>query len=167
MSEPEPIEAMTPRQERFGRWMIRHVARWQAVVYQLSKGRWGRRFLGAGQVGLLTFTGRRSGRRRTVPLVYARDGERVFLAASQGGMSTHPMWYHSLRESPEVWFQIGAEKRAMRVREVDDDAERQRGWRQLCAVYPAFDEYRRRAALSERAIPLLALEPAPAAGEAK
>ena len=162
MNEPsKAIEVMTVGQERFGRWLIRNIARWQVGVYRLSKGRLGKSFRG-GQVGLLTFTGRRSGRSRTLPLVYARDGERVFLAASQGGMSTHPLWYRSLQENPDVRFQIGAETRAMRVRHAEGEAETESGWSRLCAVYPDFDEYRQRATLCERVIPLLVLEPASA-----
>ncbi len=162
MSEPaKPIVPMTPQQERIGRRIIRIIGRWQVRIYRLSQGRLGKTFNG-GPVGLLTFTGRRSKQLRTLPLVYAKDGDRVWVGATQGGMSTHPLWYHSLREYPDVWFQIGAEKRPMRVRDAEA-AELEDGWGMLCAVYPEFSEYRQRAALSGRTPPLLVLEPNPTA----
>lgn len=45
---------------------------------------------------LLTTTGARSGERRTTPMGYLPDGDRLIVWASNGGSPTHPGWYHNL-----------------------------------------------------------------------
>ena len=151
------VKVFTPGQERFGRRIIKVIARLQVLVYLLTGGRVWNRFNG-GPVALLKYTGRRSGKYRTLPLVYAEDGENVIFAASQGGMSKHPIWYHNLVANPFVKVQIGSKARKMKMREPEGD-ERDRLWSRLDAVYPDFAEYRERAKLNNRVIPLLLMEP--------
>jgi F420H(2)-dependent quinone reductase len=68
---------------------IRLVARavvWlHLTLYRLTNGRIGGRFIAGSPILLLTTTDRRTGKRRTRPLAYARDGERMMLCASNGG----------------------------------------------------------------------------------
>jgi F420H(2)-dependent quinone reductase len=66
------------------------------TLYRLTNGRIGGRFIAGSSILLLTTTGRRTGKRRTRPLAYVRDGERYVLCASNGGSPTHPGWYHNL-----------------------------------------------------------------------
>ncbi len=153
----QTIKAMSSDQERFGKWIIRALCRLQTGVYRITGGRLWNTFLG-GPVGLLGVTGRHSGKLRTVPVVFAEEGRRVLLAASLGGMSTHPSWYFNLRESHTANFQIGAHNRPMLVRLATADEE-EGLWFHLDRVYPAFAEYRERAALAERHIGLFVLEP--------
>ena len=49
---------------------------------------------------LLTTTGRTSGEPRTTPLIYAEDGDRYVIIASQGGAPEHPGWYRNLPRIP-------------------------------------------------------------------
>ena len=65
-------------------------------LYQLTNGRIGGRFIAGSPILLLTTIGRRTGKRRTRPLAYVRDGERYVLCASNGGSPAHPGWYHNL-----------------------------------------------------------------------
>jgi deazaflavin-dependent oxidoreductase (nitroreductase family) len=51
--------------------------------------------------------GARSGLRRLAPLVYRREGDRIFVFASKGGSDTHPDWYHNLKADPSVTIEIG------------------------------------------------------------
>ncbi len=67
------------------------------MLYRLTNGRIGGRFLGGTSILLLTTIGRRTGKRRTRPLVYVRDGERLVLCASNGGSPRHPAWYLNLQ----------------------------------------------------------------------
>ena len=60
------------------------------TLYRLTNGRVGGRFIAGSPILLLTTTGRRTGKRRTRPLAYGRDGERYVLCASNGGSATHP-----------------------------------------------------------------------------
>src|SRR5579859_3153410 len=67
-------------------------------------GMWeGRRLL------LLTTTGAKSGQRRTTPLAYLPDGDRLLIFGSKAGMPTHPDWYHNLVAHPDVNVEVGAE----------------------------------------------------------
>ena len=45
---------------------------------------------------LVTMTGARSGKRRTIPLMYVPYREGLLLVASQGGAPKNPVWYHNL-----------------------------------------------------------------------
>ena len=156
-SAKKEVELMTPGQERFGRRFIRTIAKVQVFLYRASGGRIAKTFNG-GQVALVTMLGRRTGRRITLPLVYAEDGKNILFAASQGGMSTHPIWYHNLVANPDVEIQIGQKRMKCRMREATD-AEAPALWAKLETVYPDFAEYRERAKLSQRKIPLLIMEP--------
>ena len=56
---------------------------------------------------LLTTTGAKSGRERTIPLTYFdRDG-RIFIIASKGGAATDPAWFHNLVANPDVVAEFG------------------------------------------------------------
>ena len=58
---------------------------------------------------ILQTTGARSGLGRLAPLVYRREGDRIFVFASKGGSDTHPDWYHNLKANPTVTVEIGSE----------------------------------------------------------
>src|SRR6185437_14619495 len=94
------------------RFMMRAAGSLHRGLYRLSGGRLGRA-LGPMQVLLLTTTGRKSGKARTWPLTYFRDGDRLLLVASAGGEPKHPAWYLNLRANPAVTIQLGRHKRRM------------------------------------------------------
>ena len=117
----------------------------------LSGGTW----LRGAPVMLLTVVGRKTGRQLTVPLLYLRDGERVIVVASKGGMDQHPLWYLNLVANPEVVAEFGTENRRMRAHTVDDE-ERGRYWPDLVAMYRDYADYQAR---TERKIPVVVLSP--------
>ncbi len=51
---------------------------------------------------LLGTTGAKSGQRRTNPLAYMDEGDRLIVIASFAGAPSNPPWYHNLRANPEV-----------------------------------------------------------------
>jgi len=124
-------------------------------VYRASGGRLGGKFLHGAPVMLLTTTGRKSGKRRTSPLLYMRDGENVVCVASKGGMPRHPLWYRNLQANPEVEIQIGTEVRRMKA-VVATPEQKAQYWPRLVAMYPDFDDYQAR---TERDIPVIVLSP--------
>lgn len=136
--------------------ILRLLSRLNVGVYRLTHGRVGGRFLRGAPVCLVTTVGRRSGTRRTVPLIYLEDGERVVLVASQGGMPRHPLWYRNLETHPEAEVQIGRRRRRLRARTASPE-EKAALWPRLCAVYPDYDDYKQR---TDREIPVVILEPA-------
>ena len=104
---------------------------------------------------LLETRGARSGARRRNAIIYFNDGDRVTIAASNAGAARNPAWYHNLCAHPDVTF--GGI--AMRATVVTDPADRERLWRLADRVFPAFANYRRDAASSNRTIPVVQLTP--------
>jgi F420H(2)-dependent quinone reductase len=122
-------------------------------AYRLSGGRLGGTFRGC-PVLLLDHTGRLSGKKRTSPLIYARDGDDLVVVASKGGSHTDPIWWLNLKAHPETTVQVGSEKREVRARQAAP-AEKERLWPALVGIYAPFDSYQRR---SSRDIPVVVLE---------
>lgn len=111
------------------------------------------------QVGLLTTTGRRSGRTRTVPVICLDDGSRFLVAASNSGLDTPPAWCLNLRAQPnaEIHTRTGSER--VVARELTD-SEREEAWGRLLEYNPALGGYQ---SCTERQIALFALERRPQA----
>jgi deazaflavin-dependent oxidoreductase (nitroreductase family) len=103
---------------------------------------------------LLTTTGRSSGKPRTTPLIYARDGDRYVIVASKGGAPDDPGWYLNLTRTPEVELQVEGEVFRARARTAEGE-ERERLWRKANEVWPHYAEYRER---TDREIPVVVLE---------
>jgi len=149
---------MTAFQERLGRVAVRWMTGVNTAAYRLSNGRVAAHVPGGAPICLLTTTGRRSGRPRTVPLLYIpHDDDQIVVVASHGGMSTHPAWYLNLLADPVVTVDVGSRRRSMTARPASE-AERAALWPALNAVYPHFDAYQRR---TDRIIPVLILAPTP------
>jgi deazaflavin-dependent oxidoreductase (nitroreductase family) len=122
--------------------------------YRETDGAEGHEWQGA-QTLLLTTTGRRSGERRTTPLIYAPHGEGAYtIVASKGGSDAPPAWYLNLDENPEVEVQVKGDRFKARARTAT--AEEKPGmWKTMAAEWPAYDEYQRQ---TEREIPVVVLE---------
>ena len=78
-------------------------------LYRLTGGKVGGR-VGKAPVLLLTVAGRTTGKQRTTPLLYGRDGDNLVVIASVGGAPKHPAWYLNL-QGQEAEVQIGRERR--------------------------------------------------------
>ena len=128
--------------------------RFHASIYKLTGGRIGGRSMGA-PVALVESVGRKSGKRRTHPLMCSEDGENLVVVASKGGIDKHPAWYLNLMANPETnaWWQ--GKKRRVRARETSGD-ERERLWAKMVEAYPTYEDYQRR---TDRRIPVVVLEP--------
>jgi deazaflavin-dependent oxidoreductase (nitroreductase family) len=114
----------------------------------LVGGRWeGRDLL------LLTTTGRKSGRSHTTPMVYSRDGDRLFVYASKAGAPTHPDWYLNLVADPNVVVEVGADRYEAVATPLAGD-ERDRAFAEQAERSSAFAEYQEK---TDRVIPVVAL----------
>jgi deazaflavin-dependent oxidoreductase (nitroreductase family) len=133
----------------------RAATRLHSFVYRATNGKIGGRMLGS-PVLLLITTGRKSGRERTVPLLYLRDGENLVIVGSNGGAATHPAWWLNLRANPEAIVEVGDQKLRVRAKKADPE-EKERLWPKLVAMYPSYEDYRRR---TDREIPVVLLKPA-------
>jgi len=73
-----------------------------------------------------------------------------------GGQPKNPVWVYNLRANPDVEIRDKTEVFRMRVREVTDEAERQRLWQASVEAYPPYEEYQ---AKTTRKIPVFLAEP--------
>jgi F420H(2)-dependent quinone reductase len=124
------------------------------VLYSASGGRIGSRIWGL-EIVLLTTTGRRSGRARTVPLCSLRDGESFVVIASYGGLDRSPSWWLNLQHEPRATVRVGRITHHVVAREATP-AEHERLWAQVTARAPGYLGYQQR---TTRRIPIVLLEP--------
>lgn len=124
------------------------------AVYRATRGAVGRRLVD-NDMCLLTTTGRRSGSRHTVPLLYLRDRDRFVVIASYGGRPHHPDWYHNLLADPDASLQVGTRSLPVRARTADAP-ERTEWWPRIVEAYGDYAVYQAR---TERQIPVVFLEP--------
>jgi deazaflavin-dependent oxidoreductase (nitroreductase family) len=103
---------------------------------------------------LLTTKGRKSGKPRTTPLIYARDGDRYVIVASKGGAPEHPGWYENLAQDPHVELQVEDDVFSATARTASGD-EREQLWQKANEVWPHYAEY---AEKTDREIPVVVLE---------
>jgi len=126
-----------------------------ADVYRATHGLVGHRFPGAPPTLLLDHIGAKTGKVRTTPLSYLKDGDNLVIIASRGGNPRNPAWFHNLVANPDTTIQVGSERRAVHAR-VIDGAERDRLWDEVVDMYSGYRDYQAR---TDRRIPLVALEP--------
>ena len=132
----------------------RYLGALHRVLYSASGGRIGSRIWGL-EIVLLTTTGRRSGRARTVPLCSLRDGDSFVVIASYGGLARSPSWWLNLQDEPRATVQVGRTVHDVVAREAKHD-ERERLWTQVTARAPGYLDYQRR---TTRRIPIVLLDP--------
>ena len=104
---------------------------------------------------LLTTRGRKTGKARTIPLVYVMDGDRFIIAAAYAGSDRNPTWWLNLRDAGEAEIQVMRAKTRVRA-ELATPQERAAFWPRLVAMYPYFVDYQAR---TEREIPVVVLRP--------
>jgi deazaflavin-dependent oxidoreductase (nitroreductase family) len=137
-----------------GRFLSVHVV-WKLDPYLVRATR-GHVGMGLGMpTALLETRGAKSGVLRRNVVIYFNDGERVTIVASKLGYARHPAWFHNLQAHPDVTF--GGIP--MRAAVVGDEAERRRLWTLADRVFAPYAAYRREAAKSSRAIPIVQLTP--------
>jgi deazaflavin-dependent oxidoreductase (nitroreductase family) len=124
------------------------------VLYRLSGGRIGGRIWGL-PIVLLTTTGRRTAKKRTVPLCSFRDGDDQVVIASYGGLDQAPAWWLNLQANPHAELVAGRERRTVTARNAAAD-ERARLWAEVTARAPGYLDYERR---TTREIPVVILQP--------
>ena len=104
---------------------------------------------------LLTTTGAKSGQRRTTPMMYLREGDRLFVFASRGGGPTNPDWYYNLVAHPEVTVEIGDQTYPAIAKPVIGE-EHDSIYARWAQRYPQFREYQES---TTRSIPVIELTP--------
>ncbi|HEY3501379.1 MAG TPA: nitroreductase family deazaflavin-dependent oxidoreductase [Actinocatenispora sp.] len=109
------------------------------------------------RIVLLTTTGARTGQRRTTPMMFHRDGDRVLVIAANAGAPHHPDWYRNLVAEPRVTVELPDETYEATAEPLTGD-DRERTWTMLKERYPFFADHEAKAG---RTIPVVALHHRP------
>ena len=129
----------------------------QVELYESSGGTQGTTLRETGlPVIIVTNVGNKTGGIRKTPLMRVKDGDSYVLVGSRGGAPKHPEWVYNLRANGSVEVRDLTEIYSMQVREVEDDAERERLWALAVEAFPPYAEYQTR---TERKIPVFLAEP--------
>ena len=123
-------------------------------LYNVSGGRIGGK-MGKVPVLLLTTTGRKTSKQRTLPLVYIMDGSAYVITASAGGADKHPGWFFNIRSNPQATIQV-KDKHIKVAAEVAGQEKKSELWARLVEVAPNFAGYQKR---TSREIPMVILHP--------
>ena len=143
--------------ERLGLWLHRSLDRWLSPlgVWVMRRTRGGIARPWKVDALLLTTTGRRSGRPRTVVLQFFRDDDSMIVAAANDGGRSHPGWYLNLIAEPAASVEVGGRTVPIRANELHA-AEAERWWARILERSPEYERYAR---ATTRRIPVLRLVP--------
>ena len=134
--------------------MLKLILKVMVFLYSVSGGRIGGK-MGKVPVLLLTTTGRKTGKQRTLPLVYIMDGSAYVITASAGGADKHPGWFFNIRSNPQATVQV-KDKHITVTAEIAGPEKKSELWTRLVEVAPNFAGYQKR---TGREIPMLILHP--------
>lgn len=142
-----------------GSWLFaRTLHHIDGPVYRLTRGRHTFASLASGlPVVMLTTTGARSGRSRTLPVLGMPTPDGLAVIASNYGRPHHPAWYHNLRANPTGEVTVDGTSWRFEAQEATGE-QRERIWQQGLKVYPGWAQYERRA--SHRRIAVFVLNQA-------
>ncbi len=129
----------------------------QVELYEGSGGTEGTTLRDTGlPVIIVTHTGVKTGGIRKIPLMRVKVDAGYVLIGSYGGRPKDPVWVNNIRANPDVEIRDKTEVFKMRIREVEDDPERQRLWDAGAAAFPPYNDYQEKA---PRKIPVFFAEP--------
>jgi deazaflavin-dependent oxidoreductase (nitroreductase family) len=110
---------------------------------------------GKAPILLLDHVGRKSGKKRTAPVLYTTDGDDLVIVGSRGGSDAPPAWWLNLQANPDTTVQVKRDRRDVTAREATPE-EHARNWPRLVEMYPDYDVYQTR---TDRKIPVIILSP--------
>lgn len=124
-------------------WVVKHIgSKLDLALYRASAGRL---WLSGPEMPtmLLTTTGRKTGRKRTIPVYYVRDGANLVAACENFGLQETSSWPLNALAHPQVEAQIGPSLREYRARLATAE-ETARNMPLLVRMWPAHDTYQER-----------------------
>jgi deazaflavin-dependent oxidoreductase (nitroreductase family) len=109
---------------------------------------------------LIRYRGRRSGRTMIAGLCYGVVGGEVVICASKGGADEAPQWYHNIRASETIDYQIATQAFRATWRE-PEGAERANVWAHMVDCFPFYAEYQTRTARPIQLVMMTGVEAVP------
>jgi deazaflavin-dependent oxidoreductase (nitroreductase family) len=104
---------------------------------------------------LIGMTSSRTGKKRTVPLLFIEVGQLTYIAATRSGTSVNPLWFDDLVANPEARVECG-DRSYDATAVVLEGAERDEIWAEFEKQIPLFQQYQ---ASTDRVIPVIELRP--------
>ena len=132
--------------------IIRVLSKIHGAIYSISKGRLGMR-IGRLDFVFLTTVGRKSVKKRNIPLSAVPYGEDYLIVASFGGSPVEPSWLLNIRDNPVVDIRIGSvvkQVEAVIVETVDNQYKEM--WAEAVANNNVYESYRK---ATSRQIPIV------------
>jgi deazaflavin-dependent oxidoreductase (nitroreductase family) len=126
------------------------------AVYRATNGRISSKLAGQHML-LLTAKGRRTGKRRVVPLLYVPDGDDMIVIGSNWGGQHDPAWVANVLSDTKPRVQAYSQKLRVAAHLAQGD-QRSRAWQLVTAQYPGYKAYATRLD-GVREIPLVILTP--------
>ena len=105
---------------------------------------------------LLTVIGRKSGEKRTTPLVFLQNGDDMVVVGSLAGYDSHPAWYLNISSNPKCWVQLDRNKMSATARDASEQ-ERKELWPKLTKLFPAWGYFQSQ---TDRPFAIVILSPA-------
>jgi deazaflavin-dependent oxidoreductase (nitroreductase family) len=139
--------------------LVRALSALHVFLFRLSRGRIGGRLANL-PVLLLTTRGRKTGKRRTVPLCYlpvpsqAGCDPMYAIVGSYGGSPVPPAWYKNLQASSVAEVEVKEQRLSVLARDADSQLAAQL-WADFVECYPGYEVYQ---AATSRKIPIVLLE---------
>jgi len=121
---------------------IRILSRIHGYIYRISRGRIGQQ-LGTVRFLLLTTTGSKSGKKRSVPLASVPYGSDYILVASFGGSPVDPAWVINIRQNPAVEIRVGITRYQAKATIIETtDSRYEDMWGKATTIFEGFNNYR-------------------------
>jgi F420H(2)-dependent quinone reductase len=117
-----------------GNIIFRTMNKLHIFLYRKSGGRILGSVVGS-PVLVLTTTGRKTGKPRTVPLVYAQAGSQYAVIATD-----NPGWHHNLKGTPQAAIEVKNTKLQVTARDASAEEEAQ-WWERIVKQSPAFKSF--------------------------
>ena len=142
---------------KFGGWFFTTIQpHFDRALLKLSRGRYSIAGIAIPTLLLVT-TGRRSGKQRTVPLLYIpSENEGIFyIIGSRGGRKAHAAWFYNIQANASVRVIVGGSTHPYTA-SVLEEPQRSQVWAHFVEYNRHFEKYQNRI---ERQIPVVRLEP--------
>jgi len=134
--------------------VLKYISRLNAFIYHISNGQLSNKWAGKYPIMILTVKGKKTGKKRHIPLIKVLKDNQPILVASLGGMPMNPDWFYSVSANPNVEIQIGASKAKYTARRLSK-SEKVSVWPVVCSHYPDYQVYQDR---TTRDIPVFLCE---------
>ena len=137
--------------------LLKYISRANAFIYRISNGRLSNKWAGQYPIMILTVQGKKTGKKRHIPLIKVLKDNQPILVASLGGMPMNPDWFYSVCANPKIEIQIGSNKKTYTARQLSK-TEKSSIWPIVCSHYADYQVYQDR---TTRDIPVFLCEGKP------